>query len=158
DAGTGALAPQDDDASVLTLTSAKPVTYKRFLRDGSVETYARSDGSTTFPRRVFLSQVIDPQGNVLSLSYDNQMRLMALTDATGRKTSFAYELPAMPLLVTRITDPFGRAATLAYDASGGLSAITDVLGLTSRFTYDASSLINAMTTPYGTTNFAYGTS
>jgi YD repeat-containing protein len=37
-----------------------------------------------------------------------------------------------------------------------LSAITDVLGLTSTFSYDASSLVNAMTTPYGTTQFSYG--
>ena len=31
-----------------------------------------------------------------------------------------------------------------------------MIGLTSRFTYDSSSLVNSLTTPYGTTQFAYG--
>jgi YD repeat-containing protein len=44
---------------------------------------------------------------------------------------------------------------LSYDRSGRLSSITDVLGLTSTVTYDASSLVDALTTPYGTTRFAY---
>jgi YD repeat-containing protein len=39
-------------------------------------------------RSVFLTQIIDPQGNKLSLDYDKtdrQVRLVSLTDATGRK-------------------------------------------------------------------------
>lgn len=60
------------------------------------------------------------------------------------------------MLITRITDPFGRKARIDYDAQGRLSKITDVLELTSQFNYDTSSLINAMTTPYGTTTFTYG--
>jgi RHS repeat-associated protein len=133
-----------------------PVTYQRYLNDGSVEVYTRSDGSATYPRRVFLTQVIDPQGNAVSLSYDSQLRLTALTDATGRQTTFSYGLGGSPLLVTAITDPFGRTASLTYDRSGRLSSITDVLGLTSSFTYDSSGLVNSMTTPYGATQFAYG--
>ena len=154
---TGAFAPQDDDASVLVRVSENPVTYQRSLNDGSVEIYAQSDGSAIYPRRLFLTQIFDPQGNALSLSYDNRLRLVALTDATGRQTTFAYGNATSPLLVTQITDPFGRSAALTYDGSGRLSSITDVLGLTSSFTYDASGLVNSMTTPYGTTQFAYGT-
>jgi RHS repeat-associated protein len=44
---------------------------------------------------------------------------------------------------------------LTYDTYGRLISITDVIGLTSSFVYDANSLINQMTTPYGTTNFSY---
>ena len=43
---------------------------------------------------------------------------------------------------------------IAHDSSNRLSQITDVLGLVSQFSYDSSSLINAMTTPYGTTQLA----
>jgi YD repeat-containing protein len=154
-AGTGRFAAQADDGSVLVLASQSPVTYRRQLRDGGVEIYTRSDGSAAYPRRIFLSQVIDPQGNALALTYDAQLRLTSLTDATGRQTTFIYDLSTQPLLVTRIADPFGRTATLTYDTSGRLSSITDILGLTSRFAYDANSLVNAMTTPYGTTSFAY---
>ena len=152
---TGAFATESDDNSVLVLASANPVTYRRQLPDGSVNIYAQSDGNIAYPRHIFLSQVIDSQGNTLTLNYDSQMRLISLTDATGRQTTFSYNQPAQPLLVTQITDPFGRSATFTYDSAGRLSSITDILGLTSSFTYDANSLVNSLTPPYGTTNFAY---
>lgn len=152
---TGQFAAQSNDGSILVLASQSPVTYRRQMGDGSVEIYAQSNGSTSFPRNVFLSQVIDPQGNALTLNYDGQQRLVSLTDATGRQTTFSYELASRPLLITKITDPFGRSAILSYDASFRLRAITDVIGLTSSFTYDANSLVNSLTTPYGTTTFAY---
>ena len=142
-------------ASILVLASQSPVTYRRQLADGSVEIYAQSDSSPNYPRNIFLSQIVDPQGNALTLGYDNQQRLISLTDATGRQTTFSYGVVGRPLLVTNITDPFGRSATLAYDANGRLISITDILGLTSSFTYDANSLVDSMTTPYGTTSFAY---
>jgi YD repeat-containing protein len=159
DTGTGRFAPQEDDLSVLQLTSASPINYKRFLPDGSIEVYAESDGSAVSPRNIFLSRITDPQGNPLNLDYgriDGQVRLLSLTDAAGRKTTFGYGSPTSPLLITKITDPFGRSAILSYDGGGRLASIADVLGLTSKFTYDASSLVNSMTTPYGTTHFAYG--
>lgn len=150
---------EEDDASVLTLKSKSPIAYQRLLRDGTTEIYAELDGTAAFPRHVFLSKVIDPQGNAVSLGYgkvNEQIRLISLTDATGRKTSFGYGKSGFPLLITKITDPFGRSAGLSYDSSGRLSAITDVLGLTSRFTYDSASLVVSLATPYGTTRFALG--
>lgn len=152
---TGRFAAQFDDGSILVRASATPITYRRQLRDGSVEIYARPDGSTSFPRNVFLSQVIDPQGNAITLNYDAQQRLTSLTDATGRQTTFTYAIPGRPLLISQITDPFGRSATLTYNGLGRLASITDVIGLTSSFSYDANGLVNSMTTPYGTTTFAY---
>jgi len=155
DPSTGLFTALDIDGSILALVSQSPVTYQRRLKDGSIEVYAQSDGSTSYPRNVFLSQLIDPQGNALTLGYDSQERLVSLTDAAGRVTSFAYERIGQPLLVTKITDPFNRSAVLGYDLYGRLTSITDVLGLTSSFSYDANSLVDAMTTPYGTTSFAY---
>lgn len=154
-AATKRFAAQDDDGSVLILASQAPVEYRRLLRDGSVEIYTQSDGAAAFPRRVFLSQLRDPQGNAAILNYDGQQRLTSITDAVGRHTTFTYGMPDSPLLVTKVTDPFGRSARLTYDVNGRLSSITDVIGLTSSFTYDANSLVNKLTTPYGDTNFAY---
>lgn len=152
---TGQFAAQSNDGSILVLASQSPITYRRQMGDGSVEIYAQSNGSTSFPRNVFLSQIIDPQGNALTLNYDGQQRLVSLTDATGRQTTFSYELASRPLLITKIADPFGRSAVLSYDSSFRLHSITDVIGLTSSFTYDVNSLVNSLTTPYGTTTFAY---
>ncbi|KQY62740.1 hypothetical protein ASD52_36420 [Ensifer sp. Root142] len=89
------------------------------------------------------------------MHYDAQRRLISITDALGRDTTFTYGLPDRPLLITKITDPFGRKATLTYDSYGRLSSLTDIIGLTSSFTYDVNSLVNGMATPYGTTTFAY---
>ncbi len=152
---TGRFTAQANDGSILVQISQSPVTYRHTLHDGSVEIYAQSDGSTSYPRRIFLSKVVDPQGNTLTLNYDAGNKLISLTDAVGRQTSFTYGSVARPLLITKITDPFGRSASLTYDGNGRLSAITDVIGLTSSFAYDGNSLVNAMTTPYGTTNFSY---
>ena len=116
---THAFTPETRDASVLVQTSASPITYQRQLADGSVEVYAKSNGATTFPRLIFLTQIVDPAGNAVALNYDNSLRLTSVTDATGRSTTFSYDLTSRPLLVTQITDPFGRSAQLAYDASGG---------------------------------------
>lgn len=154
-AGTGSFSQQSDDGSVLLLASQSPITYRRLLANGGVEIYARSNSSTAYPRKIFLTQVIDPQGNTVTLNYDSSLRLVSLTDATGRQTTFLYGLAGWPLAVTRITDPYGRSATLSYDASGRLISITDVIGLQSRFLYDANSLVSQMTTPYGTTSFSY---
>ena len=152
--GTGQFAAQDNDGSILVLVSASPITYQRQLQDGSIEVYAQSDNGSPV-RNVFLSEVIDPQGNAVTLNYDSQKRLASLTDATGRQTTFTYGQPNSSLLITQITDPFGRSANLLYDAYGRLSSITDVLGLTSHFSYDAYGLVDLLTTPYGTTSFAY---
>ena len=155
---TGAFTPETRNATVLVKTSSTPVVYQRQRANGGVEIFSQSNGATSFPRRIFLTKVIDPAGNSLTFNYDNQLRLSSIVDATGRSSTFSYSFTASPLLVTAITDPFGRSAQLAYDSSGRLSQITDVLGLTSQFTYDNSGLINALTTPYGTTTFSYGAS
>lgn len=153
-ASTGAFSPETNDGSVLVMTSASPVTYERRLADGSKEVYSRSNGVTTYPRSVFLTSVVDPAGNAVSLSYDSQLRLTAITDSIGQVTTFQYT-NANPLLVTGVADPFGRTALISYDASGRLSSIQDVIGMTSTFAYDSTTFINGMTTPYGTTSFAH---
>ncbi len=146
---------QDDDGSLLVLTSQTPITYEHRLKDGSKEIYSQSNGSAAFPRNIFLTQIVDQQGNALTLTYDSQFRVTTVTDAVGRQTTLTYGIAIRPLLVTQVTDPFGRSAQLNYDSTGRLVSITDILGLTSSFTYDTNSLVNSMTTPYGTTSFAY---
>ena len=154
---THQFAAQDDDGSILTFTAQTPVSYTRTLQDGSTEIYSQSNGSTSFPRNIFRTKLIDPQGKALTFAYDSLDRLTIITDATGRQTTLAYGNGLYPLQVTKITDPFGRSANLVYDGSGRLSSITDVIGLTSSFGYDANSLVSSLTTPYGTTSFSYTT-
>lgn len=156
-ASTGQFNPDAYDGATLKLVSSNPVIYQKQFSDGSVDEYRQSNGATTAPRLVFLSKRTDAQGNTLTFNYDAQKRLSSITDSTGRNTTFSYA-NANPLLITAITDPFGRSAQLSYDTSGRLASITDTIGIQSSFHYDAQSLIDSLTTPYGTTTFSYGES
>jgi len=153
-ASTGAFTPETKEQAALTrVVNGTDLQYERRMGDGSVWVYASSDGSTTFPRRFFLTRLADPQGNAVTLAYDASQRLTSLTDALGQSTTFTYGA-ADPLRVTGITDPFGRSATIGYDGAGRLNSLTDAIGMQSSFTYDTDSNISAMTTPYGTTSFS----
>ena len=153
---TGEFARENRLAALLArrVDGTGNVYYERKFSDGTIYVYAFRDSGAS-SRRIFLTNVIDPAGNTVTLQYDSQFRLTAIQDALGRSTSLEYLDPLRPLLLTKITDPFGRYALIGYDANGRLQGITDAIGMTSTFGYDSGSFIQAMTTPYGTTNFAY---
>jgi len=146
----------DDNSQMFRVPASGSVTsYTRTMPDGGTETFAQSDGATSYPRRMFLTKVTDPQGNSLTINYDSSLRVTSITDAMGRSTTFTYGLTAYPLLITQVTDPFGRSTQLTYDTSQRLISITDPVGITSSFTYSATepTFVTSLTTPYGTTNF-----
>jgi RHS repeat-associated protein len=152
---TKTFTPEGDNGALLIITSTNPITYELLFADGSMDVFSASDGKTSYPRKVFLTKIVDPQGNTVTLSYDASLRLTKVTDVIGQQTTFQYTNATYPLLVTGITDPFGRNAALVYDSSGRLTSITDTIGMTSTFAYDSGTFINTMTTPYGTSTFAH---
>lgn len=141
--------------SIIKRTSASPIEYERRLPDGSLEVFGQPDGASTFPRRVFLTRIEDPQGQALTMTYDSSLRLVAVTDAIGQVTTLSYE-HSDPLKITEVEDPFGRTATFEYDSSGRLARITDILGIQSSFTYGSNDIVSTLTTPYGETRFTTG--
>lgn len=153
---TGTFAPETRETAQLKRIAGTTISYERRLSDGSREIYGQTDGATAYPRRIFLTQLIDPAGNAVTLNYDTSLRLTTITDALGQSTTFSYGIAGKPLLISAVTDPFGRSAQIFYDPLGRLQQIVDAVGMTSFFNYDGSGLINQMTTPYGTSNFAYG--
>jgi len=168
-----ALNPKYQD--ILRRSQNNPAVYRRLLADGGQEVYAQNGPSAGATRQVFLSQVIDPQGNAVKLGYDAKRRLVSLTDATGNMTKLAYNDATDAYKITRVTDPAGRFAAFAYqyaDYAGNpcdpkqagckadkLSAITDPAGIVSSFRYNyGSDFMNTLTTPYGSTRFDFGES
>ena len=146
------FALQPYDLTKLVRTSAS--SYEMDSADGSRVIFSQPDGSTGTSRKIFLKQMVDPNGNALTLSYDASLRIVAVTDAIGQVTTLAYANAADAYKITKITDPFGRAASFDYDGSGRLIKITDAAGMTSQFTYDGTSdFINSLITGYGTTTF-----
>jgi hypothetical protein len=55
---------------VLVRVSSSPVRYERQLPDGTVEVYAISDGAPAGQRRVLMTQLIDPIGQSVALTWD----------------------------------------------------------------------------------------
>lgn len=159
---TQTFAPQQLNQARLTRTG--PNSYEMLFPDGSKKVFGLRAGTS-----VFLTQVLDPAGNAVTLTWSGS-RLAALTDAIGQVTTISYEHPSAPLLITKVTDPFGRFATFSYGAFDlrlnssttnltrvyALTNITDVLGLASQFEYlnDTNMLVRRMTTPYGATSFS----
>ena len=152
DTTTQTFASQVLDQTLLTRTS--PSTYQMLTPDGTLKVFGQSDGGVT-TRRVFLTQVVDPAGNAVTLTYDSDLRITAITDAIGQRTTLQYGNAADPFKITSVTDPFGRSATFGYNTANQLISITDVLGLVSAFTYDPTTtdLVTTLTTPYGVTKF-----
>ena len=122
--------------ATLVEVSHDPARYERTLADGTVEVYAFPDrGPSVANRRVFLTELIDPQGQSLTFTYDENIRLVAVTDAIGQVTTLDYDDEVDPLRITSVTDPFERTASMTYDSAGRLQSITDVIGMTSRFAF-----------------------
>jgi RHS repeat-associated protein len=149
-------------------------TYERLLPDGSKEVFAQYIGTTGPQRKIFLSKIIDPYGNAVTLEYDaasgttgaGATRIKRIYDAINQITNFTYKSNTAGTLgyyrVHKITDPFGRFAEFVYDntptattTANRLTSITDVIGIVSSFEYDSTGAMTGMVTPYGRTAFAY---
>jgi hypothetical protein len=119
------------------LAKVSAYTYEERFPDGSKDVYNLADSAN----HIFLRQVVDPQGNAVTLNYDIDadasasypLRLTSVSDALGESTTFAYELSGDPLKITKATDPFGRSALFSYQTDGTgayqLVSITDQIGI-----------------------------
>jgi RHS repeat-associated protein len=145
---TTAVGPYTQATLSKVVTGSTLTGFRRRMPDGSYEEYLRQSGT-----RFMLTGVSDPQGNVITVSYDTGGRITEIVDPLGKKTAFSYGLSGDALKITKVTDPFGRSATFSY-ASGKLASITDTIGITSSFNY-VGTFIDTLTTPYGVTRFAF---
>ena len=147
--------PHKESRAVIVRTSTQsPTRYERRLPDGSVEVFARADNENASPRKIFMTEWIDAQGNSTAFAYDSTLRLSTVT-AADQVTTLHYDLPGDNLKITKVTDPFDRFATFEYTA-GRLTRITDVMGIASEFQYVTGDFISTLTTPYGATTFEKG--
>lgn len=179
--GSQTFAPNQYDETLLRRMSTS--SYEMVWPDGSKKVFSQPDGSVGASRRVYLTQLVDPAGNALTFTYDQNLRIVAATDAIGQVTTLTYGGTNLAdRLLTRVTDPFGRFATFEYEkrAIGILEGtlrvtignavdyrpnivnheyyiltnMTDTLGLSSQpLVSDIGGAMLRMMTPYGTTTF-----
>jgi RHS repeat-associated protein len=154
--------------------------YEMLWPDGSKMIFSQPNGSVGSSRRIYLTQIADAAGNALTFTYDQDLRLVAVTDAIGQVTTLSYgdgaNLPST--MITRVTDPFGRFATFEYEKREAviltffvepghvpqfyhhqyyvMTNMTDTLGLSSQLNVSSLGIVTSMTTPYGVTSFTTG--
>ena len=87
---SGAYPAHWNSRAVVVRVSDAPLRYERRLPDGTVEVYALSDGAPAGQRQIFLTSLIDPQGQRLDFTWDAQLRLLAITDAVGQVSTLEY--------------------------------------------------------------------
>jgi RHS repeat-associated protein len=151
--GTQSYLPDPQSHAVIVRTSSN--TYEKRFPDGSRHVFGpQSNGSSSYPRLLFMTQMVDAAGNAATINYDGSNRVTSVTDATGqRSVTFSYELSGDSLKITKVTDPFGRYAGFGY-TNGQLTSITDPIGIQSQFGYaSGTDFINSVQTPYGTSTF-----
>ncbi len=160
DSGSQAFLP--DPQSHALLVRINPNRYEKRLPDGSVQIFDRSNqpGTQRYPRKLFMTEMIDPACNHVSIHYDDYLRITKVTDALGQETIVYYEHPTDLLKITKVADfsnpLIPRFATFDYE-NGKLKTITDEIGIQSVFGYQTGTdVIESITTPYGTTTFERG--
>ncbi len=114
-----------------------------------------------------LTQVIDPAGNQVDLTYDSLNNLRQVTDARGYTTTYTYNEtdpdPTRRTLLLSVEDALSSTTTYTYTTAadypqppGLLKTTTDPLGRTIQFTYNPFGQRISMTDALGhTTQYAY---
>lgn len=92
-----------------------------------------------------LLSLTDHNGFASTLAYAGG-KLAAVTDASGRSLTFAYEASGS---LGRVSDPAGRSVSFSYNANGSPTAAIDAGGGVTRFTYDYANNPLTITDPGG---------
>ena len=92
DSGTQSYLPDPQSHAVLVRISSN--SYERRFPDGSKHVFNFSDGAASYPRKIFMTQVVDPAGNPVTINYDGSFRIKTITDALPWVRSHA-KVPCM---------------------------------------------------------------
>ena len=89
--------------------------------NGNVITLARNPNNTAQ-----ITEIVDPVGRKLTLSYDGANRITLVTDPLGRRVKYTYN--SLGTLET-VTDPIGGITRYEYSAANRLTQVTDARGV-----------------------------
>jgi RHS repeat-associated protein len=103
-----------------------------------------------------LTQITDPVGRALALSYDSNNRVVSITDPLGGTWHYTYDSSIAFGILDTVTDPLAGVTRYAY-TNLRLSSITDPRGsFAKRITYDAAGrVISQQFADNGTENYDY---
>jgi RHS repeat-associated protein len=83
-----------------------------------------------------LESIIDPNGNKVTITRNanNPNQVTQITDPSGRSLRLTYDGASR---VTSVTDPIGRVVSYTYNTQGTLETVTDPEGGVTKYEYDA---------------------
>ncbi|MEO8306030.1 MAG: RHS repeat-associated core domain-containing protein [Betaproteobacteria bacterium] len=151
--GTSIVFTRDADERITGITDPKGNT-RTYAYSGAGDLAAATDRLSNTTRYFYnrfhgLLRIEDPLGQAATRAdYDEQGRLIAITDANGQTTRYQHDLSGRQEL---IEDPLGRITVYTYDVRGNILSVADPLGNTSTFTYDARDNVLTRTNPLGAT-------
>ena len=101
-----------------------------------------------------LSSITDRYGNTTSFTetqiLPSLLRITQITDPVGRSLTLTYDAVGH---VISVGDPTGRVVTYTYNSSGTLASVTDPAGGVTRYQYDSQNRIQSMTDARGVVMF-----
>jgi RHS repeat-associated protein len=102
----------------------------------------------TFLLGSVLQSIVDPNGNTVSLTRNSSQpaQITEVIDPVGRKLTLTYD-PANR--ITNIVDPIGRTVRYTYNTQGTLQTVTDPEGGVTRYDYDTQNRLTRVTDARG---------
>lgn len=142
-----------------TIFRFQPRGFDLGIAASTLESITDTNGNTTTlvrdpSRAVRITEVIDPVGRKLLLSYDPSNRITLITDPIGRQGTYTYNVQGT---LETVTDPEGGVTRYDYDTQNRLIKVTDARGVVvARNAYDANGrVIEQEQADGGKLKFAY---
>jgi RHS repeat-associated protein len=121
-------------------------TYNLRWKDGTVFKF---QSPPTGGRVAYLNSMTDPNGNVTTMVRGNTAdpsQITQITDPVGRSLTLTYDTFDR---ITSIVDPIGRTVSYTYNSQGTLATVTDVAGGITTYAYDSNNRMTDITDPRG---------
>lgn len=98
------------------------------------------------PWAAFLMSITDSNGNTINLVHSPSipMEITQIVDPVGRSLNLTYD---QSYRITSITDPVGRSVSYTYNEQGTLASVTDVEGGVTGYSYDSQNNLLSITDP-----------
>ena len=99
-------------------------------------------------RLAVLTAIVDSNGNTISLAQDfsNPGRITQVTDPVGRSLNLSYDSSNR---ITSISDPIGRTVQYTYNSQGTLASVTNPAGGITQYGYDGQNRLITVIDPRG---------
>ncbi|MFE1315733.1 putative T7SS-secreted protein [Streptomyces sp. NPDC058755] len=122
--------------------------------EGNCLSHTNTIGVTCFEYGQFdlLTARVEPDGSRYEFRYDNELRLIAVTNPHGQTWTYEYDLVGRP---ARETDFGGRVTRYSYNAAGELISRTNALGQVVTFEHNERGQIVRKTADGEVTTYAY---